>query len=447
MRILSALAVILLAGASRAAGEDATKPSQASSPQDAAWPKETKGASQQKPANIREYSPRPTEGPKAVFGRMELNARLEGYTLDAGVCGYQADSSSFGRQVGCYNPVWTCSYRPDGFAGCCPPGQDCSAINTACVEGTAAKSCGPDSQTLCCVESASNKCFTWDVGITGVGGKATKRYTLYDCAPTAGSRTLVDYDPVWSKTHFSMTGNPTIAPTTSPDSGGGSSTNIGAIVGGAVGGLAALTILTVGICCFRRRRTRGAASTATKSEFGAQGTRQIHLQQPQRYHAVPQRLTFNTSPFGDSGQTSQGPVPVRKDISPLASQHSLSSHGTPNYTNTNRYESLTYGPTHTSTVSHTRYESLGQTTMTSTSTANHNRYGSVGQASTSTTAGPSTSAHISASAPAPSVASSDHQPTPSDIPPTPPPKRPMFARLAELPDHQVGSESNRAELS
>lgn len=212
-----------------------------------------------------------------------------------------------------------------------------------------------------------------------------------------------------------------------------------------MGGLAALTILTVGICCFRRRRTRGAVSTATKSEFGAQGTRQINLQQPQRYHAVPQRLTFNTSPFGDSGQTSQGPAPVRKDISPFASQHSLSSHGTPNYTNTNRYESLTHGPTHT--VSHTRYESLGQTTMTSTSTANHNRYGSVGQASTSTTAGPSTSARMSATAPAPSVASSDHQPTPSSVPPTPPPKRPMFARLAELPDHQVGSESNRAELS
>lgn len=50
-------------------------------------------------------SPRPTQAPRDLFGRMELQPRLDGYTLGPGTCGYV---SSNGSQY--YYPV----YRQEG---------------------------------------------------------------------------------------------------------------------------------------------------------------------------------------------------------------------------------------------------------------------------------------------------------------------------------------------
>lgn len=40
------------------------------------------------------WTPRPTEAPKALFGRMELQPRLEGYTLGPNTCGFVASNAS-----------------------------------------------------------------------------------------------------------------------------------------------------------------------------------------------------------------------------------------------------------------------------------------------------------------------------------------------------------------
>ena len=39
-------------------------------------------------------SPRPTQAPRALFGRMELQPRLDGYTLGPGTCGYVSSNGS-----------------------------------------------------------------------------------------------------------------------------------------------------------------------------------------------------------------------------------------------------------------------------------------------------------------------------------------------------------------
>lgn len=40
--------------------------------------------------NVQGWTPRPTDGPKPLFGRMDLARRLDGYTLGPATCGFVA---------------------------------------------------------------------------------------------------------------------------------------------------------------------------------------------------------------------------------------------------------------------------------------------------------------------------------------------------------------------
>ncbi|KAL2212701.1 hypothetical protein CC79DRAFT_440283 [Sarocladium strictum] len=242
------------------------------------------------------WSPRPTDGPKPLFGRM-LQPRLDDYTLGPKTCGFiSSDANSFT----CISDGATCTFSDDNI-GCCEPNKDCNIIKTTCIDYDAVQegSCNlpDDFHTLCCAESSLGACYTWVLSTTGSGGEDDHTFTLLDCAATSGTAILLDYDPAWSSTHIfsskddaststtdssssNTTEDPEAATSTGSSnnddegsSGGGSSTNVGAIAGGAVGGVAVLALIGVGVFfCLRRRKSKAsslpASTTAHMSQYG-----------------------------------------------------------------------------------------------------------------------------------------------------------------------------------
>ncbi|KAJ6446137.1 3-beta hydroxysteroid dehydrogenase/isomerase [Purpureocillium lavendulum] len=156
------------------------------------------------------FSPRPTPAPqpRGVFGRMDLVPRLDGYTLGPATCGF--------------------------------------------------------------------------VKSNGNGKKSGSVLTALACYTTSGTATLLDYDPSWSLTHSfpsststtsqssttaSSTTSQTSAATTTGggEGGGGSSTNVGAIAGGTVGGVAALGLVGLAAFLLMRRKKKGKDSDTHSS--------------------------------------------------------------------------------------------------------------------------------------------------------------------------------------
>ncbi|KAI9171302.1 hypothetical protein HJFPF1_00784 [Paramyrothecium foliicola] len=253
------------------------------------------------------WSPRPTEAPKALMGRM-LMPRMDDYTLGPETCGFV---SSNGNGA-------TCTYS-SSHVGCCVPNEPCNIIKTTCIDydASSAGSCNlPDdfhtlcwygihkaSSTvfgltgLCSSASTLGACFTWVVSTTGTGNEPDATFSLLDCASRSGTATLLDYDPAWARTHVSRSASstseaegasstdpaesdtPTQGPTSGDEnsdgesdnagSGGkskGSSTNVAAIAGGAAGGAVGLAIIAATIFfCLRRKKKNAAAQSAAQT--------------------------------------------------------------------------------------------------------------------------------------------------------------------------------------
>ncbi|PNP77470.1 hypothetical protein FNYG_09346 [Fusarium nygamai] len=218
------------------------------------------------------WSPVPTDAPK-LAGAMDLNFALGKRSLGADTCSFT-----------CINSLSaTCSYS-DGFVGCCETGRTCNSVKTACIPYTlSVESC----QSL---TDAHTVCWKAPSCLTMAGKTDGDDYTLFVCDTTSGSSPLLFSDPLaFSSTttsdDSSITENPSsttddgsstttsaAATSTSADNGGGgSSTNVGAIAGGVVGGVAALALVGLaGFLLFRRRSKTTPAATAATPGAGTQ---------------------------------------------------------------------------------------------------------------------------------------------------------------------------------
>jgi hypothetical protein len=225
------------------------------------------------------WSPRPTDAPAALIGRM-LVPRIDDFTLGPKTCGFQANN---GDSITCITDGATCTYS-DSHVGCCRPNQDCNIVKTTCM-GYAASSAGScnlpgDFHTLCCSRASAASCYTWLFTTTGSAGGALETFSALDCAATAGTGLLLDYDPAWARTHVfsskSSTASESATATSGSDNseGGGddkkkSSTNIGAIVGGAVGGFVVLVLIGAAIFFCLRRKKKNAGPKSSGGQAAA----------------------------------------------------------------------------------------------------------------------------------------------------------------------------------
>lgn len=98
MRILSTLALTLLTNSLQQVSARLAYPFVRSFGNDGeAWspPKQTNLAEAEEASAITGSSPRPTEPPKPIFGRANLHARLDGYTLASDICGFKPSNGKF----------------------------------------------------------------------------------------------------------------------------------------------------------------------------------------------------------------------------------------------------------------------------------------------------------------------------------------------------------------
>ncbi|KAH0499207.1 hypothetical protein TgHK011_006413 [Trichoderma gracile] len=222
------------------------------------------------------WSPRPTQAPKPLLGRMMV-PRADDFTLGPQTCGFVPGTA--GNSFTCISSGFTCTPQ-QGHVGCCEPNSACSLIKTTCIDYKASQggACNlpSDYHTLCCGTSSLPACYTWVVSTSAASDDATSLYTLFDCSPRAGRGTLLTVDPGWSSTHTfgpttttSTTSSETssTSTTSSPEpthKSSSSSTPVAAIAGGTVGGVAALGL--VGLAAFlfiRRHRAQNAPPNAT----------------------------------------------------------------------------------------------------------------------------------------------------------------------------------------
>ncbi|EHK16850.1 uncharacterized protein TRIVIDRAFT_80249 [Trichoderma virens Gv29-8] len=218
------------------------------------------------------WSPKPTQAPKPLLGRMMI-PRADDFTIGPQTCGFVPGTT--GNSFTCISVGYTCTPQA-GFVGCCEPNSSCSLIKTTCIDYKASLAGGcnlpSDYHSLCCGTSAKGSCYTWVVSTSASSDSSASLYTLFDCSPQAGRGTLLTVDPGWSLTHsFGSTTTTTSAATSTttsttptPEPTKGSSTNVGAIAGGTVGGVAALGLVGLAIFLFMRRyHPRNAPPNAT----------------------------------------------------------------------------------------------------------------------------------------------------------------------------------------
>ncbi|KOS19324.1 hypothetical protein ESCO_000894 [Escovopsis weberi] len=116
----------------------------------------------------------------------------------------------------------------------------------------------------------STECFTWVVSTTAKTDTSIEPYTLYACSATGGQGTLLTRDPAWPDPTTPAVPPPqaTSATPAPPPESSKSSTNLGAIIGGAVGGGAGLGL--IGLAAFlimRRKKKSDAAAAQPDSTF------------------------------------------------------------------------------------------------------------------------------------------------------------------------------------
>lgn len=249
-------------------------------------------------------SPRPTEAPKALFGRMDLFPRTEGYDLAPGTCGFVEENEN---PYVCIDESATCTYT-DNYVGCCVPNERCNVVKTTCLDydAVSAGECDRpnDFSTLCCNVSTRGGCYTWlfSTSAEDSDDDELETYSFLDCSARQGTGTLLDYDPAWARTHTpdttteesstetetateteteSETSDPTQTETDPPEEteegnndGGGSSTNVGAIAGGTVGGVAALGLVGAAAFLLIRRRRRSGDATPEPQDPSQQMSQQ-----------------------------------------------------------------------------------------------------------------------------------------------------------------------------
>ncbi|KAJ4016837.1 hypothetical protein NW752_003970 [Fusarium irregulare] len=253
------------------------------------------------------WSPVPTDAPQ-LAGAMDLKFALGRRDLAPMTCGFGKAGNSFT----CISSVATCSYS-NGWIGCCETGRACKSVKTTCVDYTASSSvCAflEDFHTLCC-DQTSKFCHTW------VGTTSGDPYTILACDTTRGSSALLFSDPLatgdskTSQSDASTTEDASSAtnepPTTvtqtaasatesEKDEGG---TNVGAIAGGVVGGVAALALVGIaGFLLFRRRKKSNAATAAAAGTGNNPQNPPQMAQNPQSPGFVPSSPSNATYPSG-----------------------------------------------------------------------------------------------------------------------------------------------------
>ncbi|PHH92439.1 hypothetical protein CDD83_7395 [Cordyceps sp. RAO-2017] len=357
-------------------------------------------------------TPRPTPAPlpRGLFGRMELVPRLEGYTLGPATCGFvQSNGNSFT----CIANTLTCASL-NGYLGCCQPNQECSRIQTVCIDFAASKAgkCEllSDFHTVCC-SSAAPACYTYLMTRSGSGYGEGTTQTALGCYSTSGSAVLLDYDPKWSKTHsFSPSSassgseSASTASTSPAESatetgngggGGGGGTNVAAIAGGVAGGVVGLALIGAVVFLLLRRRRQGPDSANSSSQAAMVQNPPPH--DTQSYSPAPQGYDPHMSAYNPQPYPPQGGYP----------QHYPPQH----------YPQGQYG------------QQPG---------AGYAQYGGAAGYAASSTVSPQTTPSpnlgkdsVHAASPPPAHAAAPHQPPPSEL-----------AAVAPL-----GNEGNRAELS
>lgn len=72
-------------------------------------PQETNAARMDGPNIVEGWSPRPTTAPKPLFGRMNIEPRLDGYTLGPATCGFiRSNDRMFSKQRSTTRTVTFC---------------------------------------------------------------------------------------------------------------------------------------------------------------------------------------------------------------------------------------------------------------------------------------------------------------------------------------------------
>ncbi|KAM7183553.1 proline-rich receptor-like protein kinase PERK1 [Naviculisporaceae sp. PSN 640] len=210
------------------------------------------------------WSPKPTglPNPGPRYGGMDLLRRASDFTLGTDTCGFVSGSTPL--PVTCVEPGAYCTDDGVGNMDCCT-GQykECtSSMYSACLDYSASErgaceSAGP--RTICCW-SESPSCFTLLMTATATPGKF---YSIFQCQTFAGVKPLYASPPGLSTSTSSSSEESTTSSTrtssstiqlvgTTPpgtdknngngDSGSGSAP-LGAIIGGAVGGVAAIGLI------------------------------------------------------------------------------------------------------------------------------------------------------------------------------------------------------------
>ncbi|RGP65307.1 hypothetical protein FLONG3_9283 [Fusarium longipes] len=241
------------------------------------------------------------------FGKSgsELNPDLEERTKDP------VDTPPHERSYKLYLQSVTSLIYSNGWIGCCETGRACKSVKTTCVPYTESASvCAflEDFHTLCC-DATAKYCHTW------VGTTSGDPYTILACDTTSGSSALLFSDPLatgdskTSQSDASATEDASSATNDSPTtitetaaaatdsnkSDDGNSTNVGAIAGGVVGGVAALGLVGLaGFLLFRRRKKTNTADAAG----GNQQNPPPMAQNPQSPGFVPSSPSNATYPSG-----------------------------------------------------------------------------------------------------------------------------------------------------
>ncbi|KPM40971.1 hypothetical protein AK830_g5582 [Neonectria ditissima] len=320
------------------------------------------------------WSPRPTEAP-ALYARMNLVERMDGYTLGSDTCGFIENGNSFT----CITAGETCSFS-SGYIGCCST-TSCNVVRTTCIDydASSAGECDlpDDFHTLCCGTSSIGACFTYVLSTTGSGDESDGTFTLLGCAASTGTSTLFDYDPAWASTHSvasdsttasesdessttaSETETSAAATTTTADDDDDDDSGppVGAIAGGAVGGVALLAL--VGLAIFFILRKKRAAKNqqppppppppANQAAVPPPMSQQQHQQQQQPPPMSPQSPQ-SFAPSSPSGTLYPSGVPSNfqgyspQQGTPLPYDPNMNAYGQQAYSPQPGYNGQGYAP-------------------------------------------------------------------------------------------------------
>ncbi|KAF2460406.1 hypothetical protein BDY21DRAFT_361367 [Lineolata rhizophorae] len=223
------------------------------------------------------WDPAPTEAPDIG---LEFRGLFPRQTVDT--CGF-VNGSPY-RPVTCQSGRMCAKNTYLGVAGCCASTESTCSIDTTCVPSSrmsrcTAASCLSNDHVMKCYRSAAPYCYTMFLE------SSTTTFTAYGCTSEDDlTQTILlssDYD---SSSSVSTTRSTSTTSTTSwsstsessrvvfsppetntngdEDYSGGSSTNVGAIVGGVIGAIGGLALLGLAGAYLYLRRRRGSKGNA-----------------------------------------------------------------------------------------------------------------------------------------------------------------------------------------